>query len=166
MNRRKLLSSIALGSAAVVLAGCQSTGGGSTSTIAAQAASDIGLIASGLTGALSSLSASNTVSPSAVSQITGYINAIEAVAATVTTATSATAGQTAVQQIETLLNSLVSAASGLPLPAPFSTALSAASVLLPVVEVAVGLVTTASAGATVPMTPAQARLILSGSAHH
>jgi hypothetical protein len=166
MNRRKLLSSIALGSVAVVLAGCQSTVSSSASTIAAQAASDIGLIGSGLSGALSGLSASGTVSSSAVSQIAGYINAIEAIAATVTTATSATAGQTAVQQIETLLNSLVSAASGLPLPAPFSTALSAASVLLPVVEVAVGLVTTATAGAMVPMTPAQARLILSGSAHH
>jgi hypothetical protein len=166
MNRRKLLSSIALGSAAVMLAGC-ATGSTSASTIAAQAASDIGLIGSGLSGALSGLSASGAVSATAISQITGYINSIEAVATTVTTATSATAGQSAVQQIETLLNSLVSAASGLPLPAPFSTALSAASVLLPVVEVAVGLVSSAaSAGAMVPMTPAQARLILSGTAHH
>lgn len=164
ISRRALLRTASLLPIAGAVVACA---GQTAATIAATAAQDIGLIGSGLSGALPALAASGVVSSSALSQVTGYINNIEQVATSVTTASTVAQGQSAVQQIETLLNSVVSALAGLTLPAPFGPALSAASVLLPVVETAVGLaittISSSTAAAPAPqaaMTADEARLIL------
>src|SRR6185312_9279073 len=103
--------------------------------IAAQAVQDINLIGSGLAGALPALASGGVVSASAVASIASAVGKVQQIASSITGASTQAQGQTAIQNIETLLNSIVSTAAGLQLPMPFGPALSAASALLPVIEV-------------------------------
>lgn len=163
LSRRQLF---VIGASLTVTA-CTNTSGTTSSipiaTVSAQVASDVGLIATGLTNALPGLQASGAVSPSAVTKVSQAVGQIQTLANAVTTGTPIAQGQSTLQQIETLLNTIVSALAGMSLPAPFGPALSAASVLLPVAEIGVGIAVSAvnnNAPGAAAMTPAQARVIL------
>jgi hypothetical protein len=70
-----------------------------------------------------------------------------------------------VQQVENDVNAIVKAASAIPgPPAQVTVALTAAQVLLPVIEAAVNMVVPASAAAANAMTPDVARLVLKADA--
>lgn len=153
VSRRTFL----LGSTAFV-AGCA----GQTSNVAGLAAtvvSDFQLIASGLNAALPGLAATGLVSAGALNTVTTNLQKVSAIAAGIGSASTQAQGQSAVQSIETLLNGAVSAAAAVTQWPP----LQAAQVLLPVLEVGVGLVVAAVPQAG-PMTPSQARLVLRGAA--
>jgi len=76
----------------------------------------------------------------------------------VSAATTATA-QPVVSRVEADVNAVIAVLAGLPLPAPLPTVLEAASVLLPIIEAAVGM-TTLVGITPATMTPRQARAAL------
>ncbi len=158
-SRRFFLKTAVALPLAGILANCA---GQTLASISAQAATDINLIGSGLASSLPALAQSGLVSGSALVTVQSDVAKVASIASAVSSATSQSTGQNAVQQIETLVNGVVSTLAGLSLPAPFGPALNAAEVLLPVVEVAVGLVTANLTAAMAPnaMTPDQARLVL------
>jgi hypothetical protein len=122
--------------------------------VASVVASDTLTIANGLTGVLAQLGTYSFVPAALISKVGVYIADVKSVATSLQTA-SASSATALVQQVETDVNAVVSALAGLPLPAPISTALQAASVLLPVIEAAVGLVVSQFTG-TGTTTPAAA----------
>jgi hypothetical protein len=142
---------------ALMPVGCAGVGTG-TSVSVTSVATDVSTIANGLAGAFASIPGV----PSAVSTaLTDLSNAASAMA----TATTQSAQQTVVQQVETDVNAIVKAASAIPgLPAQVTVALTAAQVLLPVIEAAVNLIVPASAAAANAMTPDVARLVLKADA--
>lgn len=152
---------IVFGSSALVLAACQ---GQSTATVVQGFVQDLGLIGSGLAGALPGLVASGVVKGGALGTIQSAVANISSIAASVSTSTSVGAGQSTLQQIESLLNTIVGAAAGLPLPPPFGPALVAASVLLPVLEGLIGMVSQLKTPQAAAMTPDQARAVLADAA--
>lgn len=165
-TRRALLRTTAL-IPVVALAACSgmSTSSSSVSGIASQVIQDVSLIATGLSGALPGLLSSGVVTGTVGTNIANIISKITSVASTVTSSLTTVQAQPQIQQLETLVNSLVTTAAGLSLPTPFGPALAAASVLLPVVEAGVGLlVSTATTTAAAAMTPESARLILQAAA--
>jgi len=137
VSRRRLLAATAIVPAAVVLSACK---GLTASQVAQQAVSDVKLIASGLAGALPSLGTAANIPAATVALIGQTIANIQTVADGVAAAASNIDAQPLVQQLEQLLNGAVGALAGLALPAPFGPALTAAVVLLPVIEALVGIV--------------------------
>lgn len=157
-TRRQLLAGAAAFPFVAALAGCAGTTAAGSAL--QQAISDAGLIATGLAGALKQLAAASFSAPILVKATTAVAD-IQAAVAALASAASATAAQPLVQRIGADVNAVVGVLAGLPLPAPVSTALTAASVLLPVIEAAVGIVVSAVAPhAQSAMTPAQARRAL------
>lgn len=149
MNRRHLL----IATPALLLAGCV-TGNTALATVA----QDVATIASGLLGVLPNLPA-NIIPSATMAAVGAAVADLQSLASQVSSAASTTAAQPIVKQVETDVNTIVNALAAFPIPAPFSTAIQAAAVLLPIIEVAVGFVVPASAvrGA---MTPDQARAAL------
>jgi hypothetical protein len=94
------------------------------------------------------------------------LGSVQSVATALAKVTDKAAAQPLVTKLETYVNAFVSAAAGIPLlPPSIQLALQAASILLPVIEVAVGLVLpSAPKASAATMTPAQARLVLKGTA--
>lgn len=158
-TRRQML--IGLGSAAALplLAACQ---GAAAPTNLSQALADLSTLASGLSGVLPSLSSIAGIPADVLKRAQTIIPQISQVAGSVSGAASASALQSPVKQIETLVNSLVSAVTPFVAAVPtVGPIFAAASVLLPVIETAIGMVVPPSAG---PMSPAEARLILAAAA--
>lgn len=154
VSRREVLGLIA----SAPLAGC--AGSTTTGAIASQVVSDVGLIASGLAGALPGLTG---ISASTASTITGYVNQLTSLAGGVTTLLTATSAQPIIQQVISIVED-IAAIAGPALPPPWGTAIMAAEVLLPVLASAVGIFMPAAAAAPA-MSPSQARLVLSA-IHH
>jgi hypothetical protein len=160
ISRRSILAVTPL----AALAAC--AGQSADQTIATVAA-DANTIAGGLQGVLAQLGPLNVpgLTPSVISTVGVAVSQIQTVAASISGVTSAAAAQPLVQKIETYLNTIVAALAGLPLPPPVSTALQAAAILLPIIEVAVGLVVQQAAKAAPgAISPDEARMILRGSA--
>lgn len=155
MNRRGFM--LFAGCGALSLSGCAIPT--KALTITGTAVSDISLIASGIAAGFPALEASGLVNAKTLATVQGYITQLTSIAGTITNTSSQLQGQSAVQQMETILNAIVAALAGLSLPAPFGPALIAANALLPVVEVAVGLAVSAVAGAPA-MSPEAARAAL------
>ena len=155
MTRRALLGATVL--APVALAGC-ATLSGNPNEIAAQVLNDANLIASGLANALPGLQASNVVPAGVMAQAQALVGKIQASAASMSATISKNSAQPIVTQIEQDVNSFAALLAGLPLPPPFAQVVEAAVVLLPVIEIGVGLAV--PAGASHAMTPAEARLVL------
>jgi len=157
LSRRTLLATASL----IPLAACA----GATADLS-QVITDVGLIASGLQGALPSLVGS--AGASVIAQITGWIADLQPIAAAIGGVTTVAGAQPLVTQIETILNSIVSLAATFTLPTPFGPALAAAAVLLPIIEAAVNLLVPAASAAVhryaTAMTPAQARAVLAQAA--
>jgi hypothetical protein len=146
MNRRTLLANssiVAIGLTAVGIVGCA---GLTTNQVLSQAAADANAIAQGLKNILPQIGALAGVSPATVATVGQAIADIQTVAAAITGATTAGAAQPSVVQLETDLNAIVAALASLTvIPPPISTALMAASILLPLIETAVGMVVPAQA---------------------
>lgn len=160
VSRRRLLSASAIIPVAVALNACT---GMTASQVAAQAVSDVKLIASGLAGALPSLGNAAGIPAATVAAVGASIVKLQTVADAIGQAASNIDAQPLVQQMETLLNAAVGSLAGLALPAPFGPALTAAMALLPVIESIVGLVIAPKAAASA-MSPDTAREILAAAA--
>jgi len=160
VSRRRLLSATSIIPVAVALNACK---GLTAPQIAAQAVSDVKLIASGLVGALPSLGTAAGIPAATVAAVGAGIAKLQTVADAIGQAASNVDAQPLVQQLETLLNAAVGSLAGMALPAPFGPALTAATVLLPVIESLVGLVIAPKAAASA-MSPDTAREILTAAA--
>lgn len=160
MNRRTLLAAMAISP----LAACSSTTPPDPNL--SQAVQDVNALSAGLSGMLAGLSASGAagLTPDVLATVNGAIANLKTAAAAIAKTATAVAAQPVVQQVEGYVNTVVSVLGALPLPPPISTVLEAASVLLPIIEAAVGLLTPAAKMKAAPasMTPDQARLILLG----
>lgn len=159
MLRRTLLAVSALAPAAI-LAGCATTG--SVTTISAQVVSDVNLIANALESELPALQTVIGTNLSAGNTVLEQIKAIVAAAAGFADTISQANAQGIVTQIATDYGALMQTLApvmGL-LPPPIPQVLTAAGILLPVIEIALGMVTTAGAKAPDPATVAQARVVL------
>ena len=160
MDRRHLLATAAL----LPLAACAPPGQSGSAVTPSQVVNDIGLIATGLTGALPALGLAG-VSASTVATVGKYVSQISGLASSVSTALSTSAALPVVEQIGSVLQQILTVAGPL-LPPPWGTAVMAAEVLLPVIESGVGmLVNAATPAPTAPaplitMTPDQARQFL------
>lgn len=98
---------------------------------------DVDLIASGLNNALPQLT--GTIDPVVLGKVHLYIADLQVAADAVGTADTIAVSKPLVVRVESDVNAVVDAVAGLSLPEPFAGALHAATVLLPVVEVAVNL---------------------------
>jgi hypothetical protein len=112
--------------------------------------SDVTLIANGVSSLLPTIGSIAGLSDTVKSTIQLAIDGIREVANQIKGVTSTAAGQPWIQKLETYLNAIVSALSMLPLPPQVSVILQAATVLLPILETIVGLLTN--------LTPATARV--------
>jgi hypothetical protein len=169
VNRRSLLAATAV---IVPLSGCAALNSGTLDKNLADAIAKVKLVANGLQGVLSQLAAMPSLGlPSNVlASIGNYVSLINGAATSMASVTTIAAAQPVVQKIETYLNALVTVAANF-LPPPIGTIVSAASLLLPIIEGLVGLVlapsapTARRASAAAPtMTQAQAELVLAQSA--
>ena len=167
-NRRRFLTVGGVSAAAILLVGCNLTPA-QVNTALSAAASDAQTIAAGLSGAMSSLATLKIpgLTATTIGKVQTAIAAIVTVANGLSGATSTNTAQPLVQQLEGDINAVVDALAGLPLPAEIELPLQAATVLLPLIETAVGMVVSqvtsaAKMRATTPMTPAQARALLIG----
>ena len=156
LSRRAILGATAL--APLALAGCATFTGKTPTQIAAQVLSDVNLVASGLANAMPGLAASKAVPAATLARAQAYVAQVQAAAAQMQGVVTKGAAQPIVTQIETDVNALAGLLAGLPLPPPYAQVFQAAVVLLPVIEVSVGLAV--PAGASHAMTPAEARLVL------
>jgi hypothetical protein len=168
LSRRTLLTGVIVSPAILapgLIAGCQNLSGSSATQVAAQVVSDVGTIAAGLAGALPALGATGAVPAALVAKVGGWVATIQQVAGQVVNGMPQASAQPLVKQIEGLVNDIVMALAGVPLPPPFGPALAAAAVLLPVIETAIGLAVPGAARMTAAaMSPDEARLILRGAA--
>lgn len=158
LRRSFIISSSALG-----LAACQTV-----DKNVAIVAADAKIITNGLAGILPQLGALGIGIPA---EVATALASLQSVADSLGAATTVASAQPLVQKIETYVNTIVGALAAIPLiPPPISLVLQAASILLPVLETAVGLVIN-SFGASAKMRASargmsadQARLILQGQA--
>ena len=134
---------------------------GASSAGIQQAAADVATIATSLNTALHNPAVTAAIPgglPPNVSQALGDLVSLSQALSSVQSATSA---QPTVAQVAKDVNTIVNALSVLPLPPPAPTILLAASVLLPVIEGAVGVaVPSTAAAAPGAMNPADARMHL------
>lgn len=159
LTRRELMNRTALAGVfgTVGLAGCTPT---QIATALQQAAADATTIATSLkTNVLPIVATLAGLSPASITKITTAITDMQSVAAAISGASSASAAQPSVQQLEADFSAVIGALAGLPLPAPIPVILSAAAVLVPGIEAAVGLLIPPSA-APPAMTPDMARALL------
>ena len=164
---RKLARRAVIAAAALlpsVLAACA---GGSLAGIQ-QAAQDALLIANALAAVLPQLAP--LVPASTLATVTQAVQGIQAVATALANATTIGQAQSQVLQLEADLNAVIGALAGLNLPGTIGQVLTAASVLLPVIELAVNLLNPPLApavralAAKTNMSVAEARLVLRAAA--
>lgn len=123
-SRRILLASAAV----AALGGCATF-----SSNFARAVGDLRIIANGLRGALGNLANLNIVPAGTAAQIAVWIDSIDRLATDAAGALTESGAKDTVKQIEVLLNSIITSLASFPLPPAITTALTAASILLPVV---------------------------------
>jgi|GEM_PF-2993651 hypothetical protein len=152
MKRRTLIAACAL----TPLAACA---GLTEQQIASRAVQDMQLVANGLNAAIPELATVTGIPVATLTNVSALFGKAVAAAQGVSASITATAAQSVVTQVVTYFNEAATMLSGLPLPPAFSTTLTALKVLLPVVEVAVGLPVPVGA-APGGMTPDQARAVL------
>ncbi len=153
LHRRLVLAGLAALPAAP-LGGCVSG-----PAITPTAINDIGLIAAALKVLMPQLGLVSGLSTAAIDTATQAIMDLQAAADAAATANTIAAARPVVTRIAADVNAVIGALSAASLPDALTHVLQAASVLLPIVEAAVGLAAPAGAGTGV-MTPAQARAAL------
>lgn len=159
MNRRNFLVA-----APLFLAACQTTT--PFDQTLAKVVSDVNILATGLKGVLTQLTTTNVLglTSTVLNTITTAISNIQAIAGAIGQVTSIAATQPLIQKIESYVNTVVAALAALPLPPAIAMALQAASILLPIIETAVGLLVTAKPMLGSTMNGDEARIILRGMA--
>lgn len=131
-------------------------------------ATDADDIATGLAAAAADLRQANLLTADQLTRMDSALSIVQAAAGAVAKAANVQAAQPEVAQLVAGVNAMVGALSTLPtLPAPVPEILTAANVMLPVLESAVGLSAPVAAGAGMPipagaagMTPAEAEAVL------
>ena len=152
MNRRAFLA------VPLALAAC-----GPTNNVIATVSDDAIVIANGLQAILPRLATVAGMSTSTLAIIANAVASLQATAQALKGASSTAQAQGFVQKIETYVNTIVSVLASFNLPPPIGDVLTAADVLLPIIEVAVGLVLPARAryrAMATTMAPDKARTIL------
>lgn len=158
ISRRCLMVSAAALVPVLAVIGCAGT-----QANIAQWAQDAQTIDAGLKGALTNLGTMNVdgMTPALATKINGYLTQLDTLAAQIQAASNATVAQPTAQQIAQIVNAIVAALAGLPLPPAVSGAVIAASVLAPAIETAVGLTVAPAASR---MSPDEARRTLRAAA--
>lgn len=151
------------------LAACANTST-NTNTTVSNLANDIALIAGGLQGVLPSIAAIHGLSASGLAKVNQAVADLQVLAREIGAVVDTTAAQSIVRQVETDVNAIITVVAALPsIPESVSLALQSASVLLPIIELAVGITVpqkvTARAAKT-SLAPSQARNVLYDLSHH
>lgn len=132
MSTRRNLLATAVPLVVLGLAGCSST-----TTTPAQIVTDVQNAVSALASSFHTIiqQAPNAVPAATAATITSALAQASSVLGSLSTNLAANVAAPVVQQVEQAINTVISAAAAVPLiPAPFSTALEAAAVVLPVIE--------------------------------
>lgn len=165
LSRRALLATTALVPAAALVA-CAGT---TVPQALQQAAQDVLLIDNAFVAILPDLGP--LLSASTLAIVQQAVTGIQSVAAAITGATTIASAQPLVIQLESDINAIVGAVAGLNLPGTIGQVITAASILLPVIEVALNMILPAPTPAmarlraqAAGMTPATARVILRAAA--
>lgn len=153
MFSRRLFAALLFAPALAMFA-CSTT---SVTAALKQAASDANIIATAISNALPQLATVQGIPPDSLTKAASFVVDIQRAAAAISAASTAADAQPSVQQLEAGFNALVGVLATLPLPPQVATVIQAANVLLPVIEIAVGMAVTPKAGA---MSPDQARAVL------
>jgi hypothetical protein len=125
---------------------------------------DVQLVDAGLQAAAAGLGAAAGLNSAQIASINAALAAVHAAAGSVGKSTDLTGAATvnSVKAFAVALNTVVGVTAGIPiLPPEWKVGLEAASALLPIIEAAVGIVSSADADRPA-IAPAQARLILTG----
>lgn len=150
MNRRTLLAGVS----ALAISGCATF-----SANFARAADDVSTIAAGLQQVLNNPAVAGLVPVSIMEQANVWLVQLQQAAGSLKLAVTTGGAQDAVHQAEVLINAIVGALSKFPLPAPIPQILLAATILLPIIEAAVGMLIKPTANVS-SMSPEQARITL------
>lgn len=153
MNRRNLILA-----APFALAGCNVP-----DATVAQVSSDVSAIASSLQQVLGQIGSVSGVSAATVSTVGTAVADIQALATAISGAASVAVQKPLVQRLEGYVGAVVAALVPLSavLPPPIPQVVMAVSILLPIVEAAVGMILPAQATAARPaMSSDQARVLL------
>jgi len=116
-----------------------------SSVTEASVANDISLIANGFNNALSQPAVVAVIPPAVLPKIQAALADLMTVAAAVKADPASAMSKGTVATVEADVNTIVGALAGLDLPPPAPTILAAATVLLPVIEAAVGIAVPAAA---------------------
>jgi hypothetical protein len=150
----------ALAFSAPILAACSTTAPVNLQSVA----NDIALIATSFNTGLNNPAVVKAIPGGLPASVTAALTDLQLVATAAANAPDATAMKGSVVIVERDVQTIVGALAGLPnLPANVSTILTAATVLLPVLEAAVGIVAPAPAGTSAAvggMSPGAARVHL------
>lgn len=163
MNRRTLLSGVFALASASALAGCATTSAGG---LTAANVADIQAIANRFaTVLLPVLSTVPGITPTILATVTTAVNDLNSVASQASTALAAPQATSLVGRVEADVNTALGILSGFSavLPPPLGLILEAASVLLPVIETAVGIVAPVGAAPST-MSLTRARQVLGSAA--
>lgn len=147
MNRRLFLAAaLAAIPAAGTLGGCATVAQNIDSTLK-RIVDDTDTLAKGLSALVPSLSSVAGLSSETQALISATVLNVQTVADQVGAVSSVASAKPLVEKIETYVNTIVGAlaALGPALPTPVSTILQAASILLPIIEIAVGIAVPAAA---------------------
>ena len=155
MTRRELIRTTPF----IAMAALSACSTATVSSVSATVVSDVNLIGSALQTALPSLQILTGLNTTQASSVIPKVESIIGLAATFTTTVAQNTAQTIVTQINADFAALETALAGLPLPPNVSTVMAAIGVLLPVIDVAIGLAAPAMASPG-RMTPDEARVAL------
>jgi hypothetical protein len=160
LSRRTLLRGTAAAVPATLLAGCGlSIGGTSGATILATVQTDARNLVAGLTGALPALQA--VISASTYATVAADLQKAGLYVDQLANLSNLTAAQSPVLFIANAISDALTVATKIPLPANITVILTAAQVLLPIIESAVGLSSAPAPSALQSMMSAdEARAIL------
>jgi len=156
MNTRRAFLAGTAGLSAAALAACATGTTNQVVTIAQQVVDDAGLIANGIAAEVGPLQTLGvTLTPDTLTKINAGVTAAKNLVAGM----AANVALPLVQQIVADVNAVVAAvgAAGATVPSSVQNVIGAAEALLPLVELAVGLVVAPKVGR---MSPAQARRVL------
>ncbi len=126
----------------------------------AEIATDVANIATGVASAAATLREGDYLTPAQLVTVDNAVSAVQAAALALANAQTSAAKDSAVEELATDVNAVDAALSEVPsVPSQVRSVLSAAEVLLPVVEAAFG-VSAPFANTAIAMTPSEARAIL------
>ena len=136
-----------------------------SSTTPAQIVTDVQNAVTALSNGFSAVvrQAPNAIPANTAATITAALAQAASLLGSLSTNLTATAAAPKVQQIEQAINTVITAAAAVPLiPPPFSTALGAAAIVLPIIEAWVNSILPAPAAASMASMSARAKLATPG----